>query len=154
MIKLQVIGNLGNDAVVNNVNGKNVINFSVAHTEKYKDAQGNQLDRTIWVNCAYWTDRLGVQPYLLKGKTVYVEGTPSLEIYTTNDGRQNPKLKLNVREIQLLGGTGTGAPRTEGVPAQAPSNNAPAPSAMDNNSNNNFSISGGANDGMNEDLPF
>ncbi|MBD0352663.1 MAG: single-stranded DNA-binding protein, partial [Flavisolibacter sp.] len=40
MIKMQVIGNLGKDCVVNNVNGKSVINFTVAHTEKYKDSQG------------------------------------------------------------------------------------------------------------------
>ena len=44
MIKLQVIGNLGKDCVTNVVNGKNVINFSVAHTEKFKDAQGNLND--------------------------------------------------------------------------------------------------------------
>ena len=48
MIKLQVIGNLGKDALVNNVNGKTVINFNVAHTERFKDAQGNQKDRTTW----------------------------------------------------------------------------------------------------------
>ena len=41
MIKLQVIGNLGKDCIVNTVNGKNVINFTVAHTEKYRDSQGN-----------------------------------------------------------------------------------------------------------------
>ena len=44
MIKLQVIGNLGKDALVNNVNGKTVINFNVAHTERYKDAQGNSYN--------------------------------------------------------------------------------------------------------------
>ena len=60
MIKLQVIGNLGKDCVTNTVNGKNVINFNVAHTEKFKDAQGNQKDKTIWVDCAYWTDRTGI----------------------------------------------------------------------------------------------
>ncbi len=66
MIKLQVIGNLGKDCIVNTVNGKNVINFSVAHTEKYKDAQGNPKERTTWVECAYWTDRTGIAPYLKK----------------------------------------------------------------------------------------
>jgi single-strand DNA-binding protein len=106
MIKLQVIGNLGADAVSNNVNGRNVINFSVAHSEKYKDAQGQEQTRTVWVNCAYWTEKLGILPYLLKGKTVYVEGTPSLETYTTQDGKTNPKLKLNIREISLVGGSG------------------------------------------------
>jgi len=40
MIKLQVIGNLGKDAVVNNVNGKSVINFNVAHTENTRMRKG------------------------------------------------------------------------------------------------------------------
>ncbi len=43
MIKIQVIGHLGKDCTVNNVNGKNVINFSVAHSEKYKDASKAEL---------------------------------------------------------------------------------------------------------------
>ena len=76
MIKLQAIGHLGKDCVVNTVNGKSVINFTVAHSEKFKDASGVQKDRTIWVDCAYWTDRTAVAPYLKKGTQVYVEGNP------------------------------------------------------------------------------
>ena len=104
MIKLQVIGNLGKDCVVNTVNGKNVINFSVAHTEKYKDAQGAQKERTTWVECAYWTDRTGIAPYLKKGQQVYVEGTPDVRTYQTNDGRQGASLSLRITTVQLLGG--------------------------------------------------
>jgi single-strand DNA-binding protein len=112
MIKLQVIGNLGKDCVVNTVNGKTVINFSVAHTEKFRDAQGNQKDKTIWVECAYWTDRTAVSPYLTKGKTVYVEGQPDIRTYTTNDGRQGASLQMRVSTVQLIGGSrdGGGAP--------------------------------------------
>lgn len=103
MIKLQVIGNLGKDALVNNVNGKNVINFTVAHTERFKDAQGNQKDRTTWVDCAYWTDRTAVAPYLKKGTQVFVEGQPDVRTYTTQDGRQGASLTLRVLSVQLLG---------------------------------------------------
>jgi single-strand DNA-binding protein len=103
MIKMQVIGNLGKDAIVNNVNGKNVINFTVAHTEKYRDAQGNTKDKTTWVECAYWTDRTAVAPYLKKGTQVYVEGTPDIRTYTTNDGRQGASLQLRIQNVQLLG---------------------------------------------------
>lgn len=103
MIKLQVIGNLGKDATVNNVNGKNVINFTVAHTEKYKDSQGVQKERTTWVECAYWTDRTAVAPYLRKGTQVYVEGTPDVRTYQTNDGRQGAALSLRLTTVQLLG---------------------------------------------------
>lgn len=103
MIKLQVIGNLGKDAIVNNVNGKSVINFTVAHTERYKDAQGNQKDRTTWVDCAYWTDRTAVAPYLKKGTQVFVEGQPDVRTYTTQDGRQGSSLTLRIASVQLLG---------------------------------------------------
>ncbi len=103
MIKLQVIGNLAKDCVVNNVNGKNVINFNVAHNEKYKDAQGAQKDKTVWVDCAYWTDRTGIAPYLKKGTQVFAEGIPDIRTYTTNDGRQGATLSLRVSMVQLLG---------------------------------------------------
>ncbi len=108
MIKLQVIGNLGKDALVNNVNGKSVINFTVAHTERFKDAQGNQKDRTTWVDCAYWTDRTAVAPYLKKGTQVFVEGQPDVRTYTTQDGRNGASLTLRVLSVQLLGAKSEG----------------------------------------------
>jgi single-strand DNA-binding protein len=103
MIKLQVIGNLGKDCITNSVNGKSVINFNVAHTEKYKDATGQQKDKTVWVECAYWTDRTAVAPYLKKGTQVYVEGTPEVRSYTKNDGTFGTSLTLRVSNVQLLG---------------------------------------------------
>ena len=108
MIKLQVIGNLGKDCVTNTVNGKNVINFNVAHTEKFRDAQGNQKDKTIWVECAYWTDRTGIAPYLRKGTQVYAEGTPEVRTYPKNDGTTGVSLTLRVVSVQLLGNKGEG----------------------------------------------
>ena len=104
MIKLQVIGNLGKDCITNSVNGKSVINFNVAHTEKFRDASGQQKDRTIWVECAYWTDRTAVAPYLRKGTQVFVEGSPEVRTYTKNDGTFGASLTLRVVNVQLLGG--------------------------------------------------
>jgi single-strand DNA-binding protein len=106
MIKLQVIGNLGGDCIQKEVNGKTVINFNVAHSEKYKDAQGNLKERTTWVNCAYWTDRTAVAQYLTKGKTVYAEGTPEADAYTNKEGQVSATLRMRVQNIQLLGGSG------------------------------------------------
>jgi single-strand DNA-binding protein len=103
MIKMQVIGNLGKDCTTNMVSGKSVINFSVAHTERYKDSQGNMKDKTIWVECAYWTDRTAVAPYLKKGQQVYVEGAPDIRTYTKADGTTGVSLTLRVLSVQLLG---------------------------------------------------
>jgi single-strand DNA-binding protein len=104
MIKMQVIGRLGKDCTVNTVNGKNVINFSVAHSEKYRDSQGNNQEKTTWVDCAYWTDRTALAPYLQKGTQVFVEGSPEVRSYTRADGTAGASLSLRVREVQLLGG--------------------------------------------------
>ncbi len=103
MIKLQVIGNLGKDCLVNLVNGKNVINFSVAHTEKYKDVSGVQKEKTTWVECAYWTDRTGIAPYLKKGQQVFAEGIPEIRTFTRNDGTTGSSLSLRVQYVQLVG---------------------------------------------------
>ena len=133
MIKMQVIGRLGKDCVVNTVNGKNVINFTVAHSEKFKDSQGNQQEKTTWVDCAYWTDRTAVAPYLQKGTQVYVEGQPEARSFQRNDGTPGSSLSLRVREVQLLGsksdssGSGTYQPNASAA-ASATNSNIPSPS--------------------------
>ena len=135
MIKMQVIGNLGKDCMVNTVNGKNVINFTVAHTEKYKDSQGVNQEKTTWVDCAYWTDRTAISPYLTKGKQVFVEGTPEVRSYTRQDGTGGASLSLRVREVQLLGGRGDNGnsttPAYNGASASGSSQNTSVPSASE-----------------------
>ena len=132
MIKMQIIGNLGKDCVVNTVNGKNVINFSLAHTEKFKDSQGNMQERTTWVDCAYWTDRTAVAQYLTKGKQVYAEGTPELKTFQRNDGTPGTSLSLRVREVQLLGGkgdsSGSGFQPNTSAASSTSNSNIPSPS--------------------------
>ena len=131
MIKMQVIGNLGKDCVVNTVNGKNVINFTVAHTEKFRDSQGNQQEKTIWVDCAYWTDRTGIAQYLTKGKQIYVEGQPEARSFQRNDGTPGASLSLRVRDVQLLGGRSEQSGSSGGYNAANAAVSAPAPSAND-----------------------
>ena len=111
MIKLQIVGNLGKDCIVKEINGKNVINFSVAHTEKFKDAQGNPKERTTWVECAYWTDRTAVAQYLKRGKMVYAEGSPEADAYTNKENQPAATLRMRVQNLQLLGG-GDGNPQS------------------------------------------
>jgi single-strand DNA-binding protein len=134
MIKMQVIGRLGKDCVVNTVNGKSVINFTVAHSEKYKDSQGVLQEKTTWVDCAYWTDRTAVAPYLQKGTQVFVEGQPEARSFQRNDGTPGSSLSLRVREVQLLGsknensvgGGGSYQPNTA-TTASAPASHVPSP---------------------------
>jgi single-strand DNA-binding protein len=141
MIKLQIVGNLGKDCIVKEVNGKNVINFSVAHTERFKDAQGNPKERTTWVECAYWTDRTAVAPYLKKGQLVYAEGSPEAEGYTNKDNQVAATLRMRVQNVQLLGSKGSDGTQT----------NQPAMSEASSNYGSNKSMDASE---PADDLPF
>jgi single-strand DNA-binding protein len=145
MIKLQIIGRIGKDATLNQVNGKNVINFSVAHSERYKDNTGNEQERTVWAECAYWTERTAVLPYLTKGTQVFVEGNPDVRTYPKGDGSTGASLTVRVREVQLLGSKSDNPqPQATAAPVEmnARESTMPQPSAAD------FSSS------QPDDLPF
>lgn len=142
MLKLEAIGFLGKDAEQKTLqSGKKVINFSIAHTERWKDNQGQQQERTTWVECAYWTEKDGILKYLVKGKQVYIEGVPEVRTYESN-GKHGASLSVRIREVQLLGsGSEVKSTGTE-QKAQAPVHN------MNNNS------SAGGDDDRIDDLPF
>ena len=151
MIKLQIIGNLGKDCIVKEVNGQNVINFSVVHSERYKDKQGNQKERATWVECAYWTDKTGVAPYLLKGKTIYAEGYPEAEAYMNKDNQAAATLRMRVQTIQLVGGVGEGQQQQN---AGSNSNNTAAPSYATAANNPMASTAASIASDAADDLPF
>ena len=103
MIKMTVIGNIGADAVQRETNGRKYTTFNVAVSTKYKNQDGSETERTTWISCA----RDGQSPidqWLKRGRQVYVEGTPSVSMYTDNQGHPNCNLKLAVHRIELLGG--------------------------------------------------
>ena len=143
MIKLQIVGNLGADCIQKEVNGKTVINFNVAHTEKFKDGQGNLKEKTIWVNCAYWTDRTAIAPYLKKGQMVYAEGSPEAEGYMNKDNQPAATLRMRVQNVQLLGGSKDGSQNGQ-------SNQSPMAEAYSANNSNRMADTSEPAD----DLPF
>ncbi len=148
MIKLQIVGNLGKDCILKEINGKNVINFSVAHTERFKDSTGAQKERTTWVECAYWTDRTAIAPYLKKGQMVYAEGNPDVDGYLNKENQPSATLRMRVRDIQLLGG------RTDSGSGSSNSSSSSSSSSGSNyNSNSNTPVSAEMEDAA-DDLPF
>ncbi|NIG53545.1 single-stranded DNA-binding protein [Chitinophaga sp. Cy-1792] len=102
MIKLQLIGHLGRDAIVREVNGVAVLNFTIAVNERFKNAAGILQERTTWVDCSLW-ERNNMAPYLQQGTMVFVEGAPRVEGYISNNtGAIGGALRLKVLQLQLL----------------------------------------------------
>lgn len=110
MLKTQAIGRVGKDATAKEINGRFVINFSVAVNERtVNPTTGEVMQDTTWLSCAMWRDNMGkVWEYLKKGQQVYVEGKPSYRIYKKSDNRPGLDVTLKVERVELLGSSGNG----------------------------------------------
>lgn len=106
MLKLQVIGNLGADATIQSYNGKEFVSFRVAHSESWADkATGEVKTATTWVSCILNGNGGGLTKYLKSGTKVYVDGSMSLNTYSSPKTHQiEVGVNLNVRSIELCGG--------------------------------------------------
>lgn len=105
MRRITVIGNLTQDAEVREVKGKKAINFSIGTNEKYKDASGNQVEKSYYFNCTIWRDsNVKIAEYLTKGTKVFVEGTPEVDIYKDKQGEVKGSVKIVVGNLELIGG--------------------------------------------------
>lgn len=119
MMRLTVIGNIGNDAQAREVNGRKFVTFNVAVSAKYKDKQsGAEVEKTTWIGCI--KDGLqNVDQYLKKGTQVYIEGTPNVNVYQDREGRTQAQMQVNVYTLQLLGGARDGQQQTAQPQQQA-----------------------------------
>lgn len=122
MLVLEAIGNLGADAIIKDLNGQKYIAFSVAHTESYKDSQGQRHERTTWVSCLKYGESQVIN-YLKKGTRVFIRGELSAKAYEAG-GALQAGINCRVRELQLLGGNR--ADQTE-APQQAVTTSAATP---------------------------
>lgn len=94
MINAYLTGHLGNDAEEKQVNGKTVIEFSVASNDR-------RTDTVTWVRVSYWRDAAKLLDYLTKGKMVGVRGE-----LVVNDTGDKTFVNMRADEIELLGGGG------------------------------------------------
>lgn len=106
MLKLQIIGNVGNNAKVTETNGKKSINFSVASSRKITNTTtGEQKDITTWVECTIWrnsNESTEIAKYIEKGSKVYCEGLMNVSTYENKDKQTLASIKLSVQYIEFL----------------------------------------------------
>lgn len=111
MQQLTLVGHIGNSAEVKDLGTTQVINFSLAVSEKIKNE-----NVTTWYKCAYFVNNVAIAPYLLKGSLIGVTGKPEIEVYQGSDGTPRGNLKCFVREIKIYSST---KERASGTPQQA-----------------------------------
>jgi single-strand DNA-binding protein len=120
--KITIVGYLDRDPELRYTpQGTAVCNFSVATTEKRRNARGVTEEHTIWFCVTAWGRQAEVaNEYLGKGRQVYVEGRLRLEEYTDREDNPRTSAEVNASDIHFLGQRGDA---TNGTADRADENN-------------------------------
>lgn len=109
--KVILIGNLGKDPEVRELQNGKVANFTLATSHKWKDKDGNKKEETEWHNVTVYGGLAAVVgTYLHKGSKVYVEGRMKTRSYEAKDGGKKYVTEVIASELQMLDGKQSAAP--------------------------------------------
>jgi len=103
--KVILVGNLGKDPELRyTASGTAVATFSLATTERYKDREGAQQEKTEWHNIVAWRQLAEIcGKYLHKGKQVFIEGKIQTRSYDDRDGNKRYITEIVADQMQMLG---------------------------------------------------
>lgn len=106
--KAILVGNLGKDPELRYTPaGTAVCTFSLATTDRFKNKQGEQQERTEWHNIVVWAGLAEIcGKYLTKGKQIYLEGRIQNRSYDDRDGNKRYITEIVANEMQMLGRAG------------------------------------------------
>lgn len=107
--KIMIMGNLGKDPEVRMVeSGKKVATLSVGVTEKYKDRNNQQQEKTEWFSVILWDGNNGkglasiAEQYLKKGSSVYIEGKLQTRSWDDSSGVKKYRTEVIGSTLQML----------------------------------------------------
>lgn len=101
---MNITGRLTRDAEISTLNNdRQVVNFSIAVNDSYRNKQGEQVELTEYFNCAYWLSPK-VAPILTKGTVVELTGRVSARAWLGSDGEVHAGLNFHTSQIKFFGG--------------------------------------------------
>lgn len=106
--KAILVGNLGRDAEMRFTQGGTAVaTVSLATTDIYSDRDGQRKEDTQWHRIVIWGKTAeSIQPYLTKGKQIYVEGRIQTREWTDKEGKAVKTTEIRADKVVLLGGGG------------------------------------------------
>lgn len=107
--KVILMGNLTRDPEVRYTQGGTAVSeIGLAVNDKRKDAKGEWVEETTFVDVTLWGRTAEIAgEYLGKGSSVLVEGRLKLDSWE-KDGQKRSKLRVVAENMRMLGGKGGG----------------------------------------------
>ena len=110
--KVILLGNVGKDPEIRTTPGGTMVaNFSIATSERQKDASGNWSDKAEWHNIVAFSKLAEiVRDYVKKGSKLYVEGRLNTRNWEDKDTKKKVyRTEVIISDLSLLSGREEGS---------------------------------------------
>jgi single-strand DNA-binding protein len=110
--KVILLGNVGKDPEIRSTpSGTMVANFTLATTDRQKDAQGNWQDKTEWHNLVAFSRTAEIiRDYVKKGSKLFIEGKIQTRSWDDKEsGAKRYRTEIIVNDLSLLSGRDEGS---------------------------------------------
>lgn len=96
-----VMGRLTRDPEIRDVNGTNVIVWTIASNRNYTKKNGEKAEKTLFMDCELWGPAAQIiADRAVKGTEMLARGPIEEDNYTSKDGTKRKRYKLRVEFFQ------------------------------------------------------
>ncbi|MEH2517377.1 single-strand DNA-binding protein [Bradyrhizobium sp. AZCC 1610] len=102
--KVELIGRLGADPEVKNLNNGAVANLRIATSDVWKDRDGERQEKTEWHSISIWNEKTieFAEKYLKKGDLVRLEGKIQTRKWQDQDGKDRYSTEIHIPKFASL----------------------------------------------------
>ena len=101
--RVQLIGHVGQDPEIKQLENGRVANFTIATNESYTNAKGEKVEQTEWHRVSAWGKTVEIIEQLLKkGSHVAIEGKLTHRSYDDKDGNKRYITEVVDNELVLF----------------------------------------------------
>ena len=101
--RVQLIGHVGQEPEIKNLESGRVANFTIATNENYTNAKGEKVEQTEWHKVSAWGKTVVIiEKLLTKGSHVAIEGKLTHRSYDDKDGNKRYITEVVANELVLL----------------------------------------------------
>ena len=101
--RVQLIGHVGQDPEIKQLENGRVANFTIATNDSYTNAKGEKVEQTEWHRVSAWGKTVEIIEQLLKkGSHVAIEGKLTHRSYDDKDGNKRYITEVVAKELVIL----------------------------------------------------
>ena len=99
-----LVGNIASEVKINTLeSGTKVADFRLAVNERFKDKEGSEQERVVFVTIETWAGLAETcKKYLVKGRAVLLEGRLKMDEWKNDEGEKRSRLLITAENINFL----------------------------------------------------